>query len=698
MRSAMSKALRSVLSAVRSLARRLPSTLNGKPDLVQAQARAFSRQVPLLYLILLSNTAILSFTHYGVAPKMLTLYIPAVLATICVARLVRWWSSRNVLLDETESKRLLGATTPLAAVLGAAFTAWSFFLFPYGDAYQQSHVFFYMSITVIGCIFCLMHLPSAALTLTGVVILPLGIFFSTSDQPVFVAMAVNVSLVSVAMIAILACHYGEFVDLIGAQRALIAQNAQTQKLSDENHRLANLDTLTELPNRRRFLEELSLRLDRTQGEPAGFVVGMVDLDGFKPVNDSFGHAIGDKLLIQVAGRLSVFPCDRFLVARLGGDEFGLIIDGDLSDAEIGDLGRRLCSVLGEPYVLPSVIAPVSASVGFCRYPDGGRTAEQLFEHADYALYHAKRTLRGSAVIFDDRHSKEIRALAAIETALRHADLEREVRPVFQPIVDAQENRTIGFEALARWDSPVLGSVSPAIFIAAAERLGLIGTVTEMLAYKVLRTVAEWPMDLRVSFNLSAKDIASPDTVNHLVEIVHASLVQPHRIDFEITETALVNDFDQAKIALQTLRDLGARTSLDDFGTGYSSLSHVRQLPLDKLKVDRSFVAEMEHHQPSRDIVKAVLDLAHNLHFDCVVEGVETADQAALILELGGRLMQGYHFARPLEAEAVEDYLRTESRRAARKSQADARTASDGAERPAHETADLSNRPSRSLSA
>ncbi len=698
MRSAMSKALRIVLSALRSVTRRLPGTLNDEPDLVRAQARAFSRQVPLLYLILLANTAILSFTHFAVAPKMLTLYIPAVLATVCIARLTHWWTNRNLPLDEDKSKRLLGATTPLAGVLGAAFTIWSFFLFPYGDAYQQSQVFFYMSITVIGCIFCLMHLPSAALTLTAVVILPLAVFFSASDQPVFVAMAVNVSLVSVAMIAILSRHYREFVDLIGAQRALIAQNAQTQKLSDENHRLANLDTLTELPNRRRFLEELSLRLDSSRGNPAGFVVGMVDLDGFKPVNDSFGHAIGDKLLIQVAGRLSEFPCDRFLVARLGGDEFGLIVDGDLSDAEIRDLGRRLCSVLGEPYILPSVIAPVSASVGFCRYPDGGRTAEQLFEYADYALYHAKRTLRGSAVIFDDRHSKEIRALAAIESALRHADLEREVRPVFQPIVDAHENRTIGFEALARWESPILGSVSPAIFIAAAERLGLIGTVTEMLARKVLRTVAEWPMDLRISFNLSAKDIASPDTVDHLVDIVHASLVQPHRIDFEITETALVNDFDQAKIALQTLRDLGARTSLDDFGTGYSSLSHVRQLPLDKLKVDRSFVAEMEHHQPSRDIVKAVLDLAHNLRFDCVVEGVETAEQVALIRELGGRLMQGYHFARPLEAEAVEDYLRTESRRAARRSRSEAAEIPDGVEEAAGAPAEPRNRPSEPLSA
>lgn len=633
-----------------------------RPELLLAQAKAFSRQIPLLYFILLSNAAALSYTHFGSAPAYLTIYFPSALAVVCIARVVFWWRSRRKGLTVKQAKRLLMGTTPLAAILGIGFVSWSFALFPYGDAYQQAHVFFYMAITVIGCIFCLMHLRSAAFLLAGVVVVPMTIFFGSSGQPVFMAITINIVLVTIAMIAILTRHYQEFTDLIAAKKALMQKNAQSRRLSDENYRLANLDSLTALPNRRRFLDELDNRLARVQsGASTGnFLVGMIDLDGFKPVNDAFGHAVGDKLLVQVAGRVTKFQNGRLFVARLGGDEFGLIVDEELDNSKIERLGAQLCEALGEPYVLPDVIAPVAGSIGFCRYPDGGGTAEELFERADYALYHAKRTQRGSAILFSDQHSDEIKALNRVENALREADLEVELRPVFQPIVDMEAGRTIGFESLARWDSSTLGPVPPAIFIAAAERLGIVSNVTEVLARKVLRNVNTWPMDMRVSFNLSAKDIASPETVDRVISIVKTSCVQPHRIDFEITETALVNDFVQAKKALHAIRGLGAKTSLDDFGTGYSSLSHVRQLPLDKLKIDRSFVADIESDQASRDIVKAVLDLCRNLRFECVVEGVETEAQAEMVRHLGGHVMQGYLFAKPMRPEEISDYLTAES--------------------------------------
>jgi len=630
-----------------------------RPELLLAQAKAFSRQIPLLYFILLANAAALSYTHFGSAPAYLTVYFPSALAVVCIARVVFWWRSRRKGLTVKQAKRLLMGTTPLAAVLGIGFVAWSFALFPYGDAHQQAHVFFYMAITVIGCIFCLMHLRSAAFLLAGVVVVPMTLFFGSSGQPVFMAITINIVLVTLAMIAILIRHYQEFTDLIATKKALMEKNAQSRRLSDENYRLANLDSLTALPNRRRFLEELDDRLARVQPGAGNFLVGMIDLDGFKPVNDAFGHAVGDKLLVQVAGRVTNFQDGRLFVARLGGDEFGLIVDEDLDNSEIEHLGAQLCDALSEPYVLPDVIAPVAGSIGFCRYPDGGRTAEELFERADYALYHAKRAQRGSAILFSDQHSDEIKALNRVENALREADLEVELRPVFQPIVDMEIGRTIGFESLARWDSSKLGPVPPAVFIAAAERLGIVSNVTEVLARKVLRNVNTWPMDMRVSFNLSAKDIASPETVDRVISIVRASCVQPHRIDFEITETALVNDFVQAKKALHAIRKLGAKTSLDDFGTGYSSLSHVRQLPLDKLKIDRSFVSDIETDQASRDIVKAVLDLCRNLRFECVVEGVETEAQVEMVRDLGGHVMQGYLFAKPMRPEEISDYLTAE---------------------------------------
>lgn len=630
-----------------------------KPELVHAQAKAFSRQVPMLYFIVLANAAALSYTHYGDAPDYLTLYVPALLSVVCVIRLMLWWNSRRKRLTMQQARRLLKGTTPLAGVLGIGFASWSLALFPYGEAHQQAHVFFYMGITVIGCIFCLMHLRSAALLLAGVVVAPMTLFFGSSGQPVFMAIAINIVLVTGAMIAILQRHHLEFTDLIAAKKALMVKNAQTRQLSDENYRLANLDSLTDLPNRRRFLEELDVRRTSAAFGKGGFIVGMVDLDGFKPVNDAFGHATGDLLLTQVAVRMARFQEGLLFVARLGGDEFGIIIDGGLEEAAIEALGADLCRTLGEPYILPGVIAPVTASAGFCRYPDGGETSQDLFVHADYALYHAKRTRRGSAVLFGDCHSAEISDLNKVEQALRNADMETELRPVFQPIVDLQQGRTIGFEALARWDSPTLGTIPPTVFIAAAERLGVISKVTEVLSGKVLRIMQAWPMDMRVSFNLSAKDIASSTTVERVIETVRKSCIQPHRIDFEITETALVNDFEQAKKALCALRRFGAKTSLDDFGTGYSSLSHVRKLPLDKLKIDRSFVSDIAVDQASADIVKAVLDLARNLRFDCVVEGVETEEQARLVRKLGGHIMQGYLFAKPMRPEHINAYLTEE---------------------------------------
>ena len=493
-----------------------------KPELLLAQAKAFSRRTTLLYFIFLANAAALAHTHFGSAPNVLTLYLPSILGLVCLVRACVWWRSRKTDMSVQGATRLLRGTTIFSGIFGVCFTTWALALFPYGGPFQQAHIFFYMAITVIGCIFCLMYLRAAAFVLATVVVTPMLLFFGFSGQPVFMAITVNIALVTVAMMAVLLQHYDEFADLIATKKALLRKNAQYRRLNEENYRLANLDSLTGLPNRRHFLEEMNARLVRAESDGASFLVGMIDLDGFKPVNDAFGHAIGDKLLVQVAERLAAFRNGLLFAARLGGDEFGLIVETALDEADIAALGAELCQLLGQPYILPGVIAPVSASIGFCRYPDGGETSEELFERADYALYHAKRTRRGSGVLFSDEHSDEIRALNLVENTLRDADLEVELRPVFQPIVDMEKGRTIGFESLARWDSSELGSVPPSSFIAAAERLGIVSDVTEILAAKVLRIVNAWPMDMRVSFNLSAKDIASPETVDRIIELVRQS--------------------------------------------------------------------------------------------------------------------------------------------------------------------------------
>lgn len=634
---------------------------NADGRLAQAQVKAFTRQVPILYSILSINTLALVVTYAGKAPLLLSIVAPGILIGACVIRIIVWRRRSRISLSADEAMKSLQSTTWLAGLLGVAFTAWSLSLFPFGDAYARCHVAFFMAITVISCVFCLMHLRNAALLLTFVVTVPFALFFLFTGQPVLVAIALNFVLVTAAMVFILLRNYNDFATLILSQQALLAQQAETAQLSLENFRLANLDALTELPNRRQFVARLDISLANANSKSTRFAVALLDLDGFKGVNDAHGHGIGDRLLSEVGNRLKQLTIASIFIARLGGDEFGAIISGNPlgggpSDAEILAFGQSVCTLLKAPYLIANICAEISVSVGLAIYPDSGQTAEQLFERADYALYHAKQTRRGEAMLFSPVHETMIRDAARIEQALRQADFNTEIWLEFQPIVDTATWQTVGFEALARWSSPIVGVVRPDIFVPAAERTGLINHLTETLFAKALQTAETWAAPLRISFNLSALDLTSAKTIAALRHTAAESKVAASRIDLEITETAVMRDFDQAAEALASFRDLGMSISLDDFGTGFSSLSHVHRLKPDKIKIDRSFVNGIDASQASQDIIRTVVDLCRNLELACIVEGVETEEQLHVLQRLGCRLMQGYFFSKPLPAAAAARFV------------------------------------------
>ncbi|PVM91934.1 putative bifunctional diguanylate cyclase/phosphodiesterase [Caulobacter endophyticus] len=626
------------------------------PELLKAQVRAFSRQVPMMYALVLVNTIALSATHLHSSPPLLTLGFPGLLGVISLARLVIWWRAQKTAIDHAAARRLLRQTLVFAGVLGCGFTFWAFALFPYGDAFGKAHVVFYMAITAIGCVFCMMHMRAAALLLTAIVVGPITVFLLVSGNPVLSAIGFNMALVAVTMLVILLISYRDFSNLVESQRGLQERQAEIQSLSDDYLRLANLDVLTGLPNRRQFFARLQRVTDAAAASGARFAVGVIDLDGFKPVNDAYGHAIGDRVLVEAGDRLSRDHGQPLFVARLGGDEYGLIIEGDLDADALQALGADLCAALREPYSFPGVTAQVSGSVGFAVYPQAATAPNLLYERADYALYHAKQNVRGAAVVFSADHETAIKASGMIEQALRHADMDAEFSLAFQPLVDIREGRTVGFEALARWTSPTLGVVSPGDFVPVAERSGLIAAMSPVLLSWALKAAASWPGDVRLSFNLSARDIASPEQIARIVAIIEQSRVAPERIDLEITETAVMRDFDQAARSLATLKALGVRIALDDFGAGYSSLSYVHRLPIDKLKIDGSFMRGLEAADKRRAIVKTILDLCRNLGLDCVVEGVEAPEQLVLLQPLGCRVVQGFLFARPMPGEAVAGYL------------------------------------------
>jgi diguanylate cyclase (GGDEF)-like protein len=627
-------------------------------ELVQAKLIAFTRQVPMMYALVIVNTMALSITHYNTAPRLLTIYLPGALDVVCVIRMMMWWRERDQTRTLAEAIHRLRVTIIMAGLLGFGFSAWSLALFPYGDAYAQGHVAFFMAVTVIGCGFCLMHLRVAAMLVMTLVAVPFAIFFGSTGNPVFIALAINFVMVVTTVAFMVMVNYRDFEKGIESKKAVLAKQDELQVLNDINFRNSHIDSLTGLPNRRYFFSELERRMAVASSNDESLVVGILDLDGFKPINDVHGHRTGDRLLHEVGRRLRARLDDAIFLARLGGDEFVIICTGGGSDQNIIQAGEIITELLHAPFEFDQRTIRVGCSIGFAVFPSAAKTAEDLFERADYALYFVKQHNRGHAVIFSSEHEATIRDASLIDQALLNADLERELWIAYQPITDIHTSRTVSFEALARWDSPALGAVPPMRFITAAERSGLIGRLTPVLLRKALEGAAAWPDDIRISFNLSVVDLASSLSILKIIDIVRHSPIDPTRIDFEVTETAVMRNRKQAAEALNALRALGARISLDDFGTGHSSLSCIRELPLDKIKIDRSFVKNSDADVTSRMLLKTMIGLCNNLGLGCIVEGVETSRQMQLLSDEGYRFMQGYLFAKPMAAGDVPGYLAT----------------------------------------
>jgi len=638
--------------------RKALSIAQGDPEIVRAQLQAFSRQIPLLYFILLVNTASVAITHLGSAPPAVSIYMPAALGLMCIARCVRWWRVRHRVLTPEQAVGEMRNLTWLVGLFGVAFCAWSLLLFPYGTAFERAQVAFYMATTLVGCVFCLIHLRVPALLLLCIVILSFAVFFVLTGYPVFMAMAVDMTLVGVALALVIQLYWRTFADAVHAQRELQASQQNTQRLSDDNFRLANIDSLTDLPNRRSFFASLRAMSEQAFATGGSFNVGLIDLDGFKQVNDIYGHSSGDLVLQEVGARLLALDEPGLLFARLGGDEFGVLVQYKLSNDTLIELGQRICDTLSQPYQVAENVAELSGTIGWAAFPEAGSTVAQVFERADAALYVGKENRRGMPVIFSTEHETRIRRLSLVTQELRHADLDAELFLEFQPIYDLLTLRPIGLEALGRWQNTRLGIVRPEEFIRIAERTELILCITEVLLRRALAEVVHWPPVLYLSFNLSAVDISTSARARRLIDIVLDSGVPPHRVTFEITETALTRDFEQARSALTMLKQAGCRVSLDDFGTGYSSLSYVHRLPFDTIKIDRGFVSDVDSNSASKKIIKSVIDLCRNLGLECVVEGLETPLQAEVVKALGARAVQGYLFSLPMRASAVGTYLRT----------------------------------------
>jgi diguanylate cyclase (GGDEF)-like protein/PAS domain S-box-containing protein len=469
-------------------------------------------------------------------------------------------------------------------------------------------------------------------------------------------------------------HCSFFTDPDAAEPCLILQAQDVTARRSAEAGLAHMafhDSLTGLPNRRRFLECLAGAVARSKADPQHvWAVMFLDFDRFKLVNDSLGHNAGDDLLQQLARRLQekLRPSDT--VARLGGDEFAILADHIEHERDAVVLAERLMDALCKPFLVAGNDITASASVGITFSAFGYDNAQDVLRDADTAMYKAKSEGKARFAVFDASLHTAVSARLRLEGELRQAIAQGQLAVVYQPLFKLHasgpgqlaQNTLTGFEALVRWKHPGGDTLQPMAFLPIAEETGLMLQVSDFVLHCACRQLRQWQQsspelaELTISINLSAHDLAHPALVARVSQAIVEAGLRPEHLTLELTEDILMSDISGAVVVLAALRRLGVRLAVDDFGTGYSSLSHLSRLPVDSLKIDRSFVHQLRRNSDDAAVVAAIVQLGSTLRKAVVAEGIETADQVDQLRELGCELGQGFHLAQPLTEQAAGDWL------------------------------------------
>ncbi|MFO7594134.1 MAG: EAL domain-containing protein [Pseudomonadota bacterium] len=435
----------------------------------------------------------------------------------------------------------------------------------------------------------------------------------------------------------------------------------TQQKEDEARieHMAYYDPLTELPNRRSLVNRIRAHIGNSLTAEEKFALLFFDINRFKHINDSFGHNFGDRMLKMIAIRLQGACQHRCMVTRFGGDEFVIMLMGVDSKAVAQKIARRLLRVIEEPLVLDGIDLHVSAGVGISFYPADGADEDTLIRNADVAMYKTKRENGGNIRCYSVDFSEEAERFISTESKLQRGLFNKEFTAVYQPKVDMLSGRIVGLEALARWRHPKQGMLSPADFIPVAEETGQIKEVGKQIFEQVIRDVRRWRelgVAMPVAVNVSARQFADHDFYHDLIETIRDSGCPPSLIELEITEQVFLGDLNFATERLLKLREAGLSIALDDFGTGYSSFTYIKELPIDTLKIDRSFITHIDTDKVEYAIIKALVSMCRDLQLGMVVEGVETSFQKRSLVELGCSKAQGFYFYRPMPTEGVEAML------------------------------------------
>ncbi len=440
---------------------------------------------------------------------------------------------------------------------------------------------------------------------------------------------------------------------------LRAEVKRRQDAEEEATRLARHDTLTGLPNRRVLTEELEAALDGVRASGGECAVFLIDLDHFKPVNDVYGHAAGDALLIEVATRIKSIVGKLGVVARLGGDEFACIIPYAAGSDAPNRLAAQIVRSMNQAFYIEGARVQIGSTVGIACAPRDAVTASSLLHCADLAMYEGKRAGRGAYRFFHAEMDERLRQRTALENDLRKAVADNVIVPHFQPVMELSDGQITGFEALARWPHPTRGMIPPEVFIPIAEDLGLVDRISSTILRSACAIARDWPKTMTLSVNISPVQLKDPWLATQILAILTETGFEPGRLIVEVTENAIIEDVDKAREVFRSLQNVGVRIALDDFGKGYSSLYHLRQLNFDHLKIDGSFVHAMSSPESAK-IVTAVTGLGKSLGMPVTAEGVETQKEADALRALGCEMAQGFLFGRPLDASETAALLRGET--------------------------------------
>ena len=438
---------------------------------------------------------------------------------------------------------------------------------------------------------------------------------------------------------------------------LSIQIEKRQIIEKELEYLAYYDELTGLPNRTLFIENVKTYLHKSKRNNSLLGVLFVDLDRFKNINDSHGHQVGDHLLRGVAERIQNILRDSDLVARIGGDEFSILIEDMIDIREPYVVANKIIKALNEYFEVDGHNIHIGASVGISTYPLDGEDALELLEMADTAMYEAKKEGRNNFQFYSASMSNQISDRLMLENALRSALENNEFFLVYQPQVNSKTNKTSGFEALIRWNSPKYGIVSPFKFIPILEETGLIYSVGEWVILEVIQFIKSGKSrNNKVSINLSALQCGVTNYSLKIERFIKNAGIDPRLVEFEITETLLISDFNQTEMFLSDIHNLGCTIALDDFGKGYTSFSYLTKLPIDIIKIDRSLVTDINTNKNLQDIVRAIVTMSQSLNISNVFEGVETEDELNMVNQLNGEIIQGFLYSKPLEEHQLEEWF------------------------------------------